>query len=48
MKGEAGQQAEAKPCRAVSGEVRDFFLLLRAKGLNAEEFKQQGGRHRQQ
>lgn len=48
VNGEAGKQAEARPCRALSGEVRTLFLHLRAKGLNTEELKEQGGGLRQQ
>ena len=33
---------------ALSGEVGNLFLHLRAKGSNTEELKQQGGGVRQQ
>lgn len=42
---EAGR---SQTMQGLSGEVKNLFLHLRAKGLNTEEFKQQGGRHRQQ
>lgn len=38
----------SRSCRALSGEVGNLFLHLRAKGLNTEELKQQGGELRQQ
>lgn len=48
VNGEAGKLTEARSCRALSGEVGNLFLHLRAKGLNTEELKQQGGGLRQQ